>query len=97
MQIKPLIVGLSILLAGWVTYTTAVSSRSAAQIRDLRNEVQKREADNARLETEIRELKTRLRDLNERPEIKEKLIREDLGYIKKDELIFHFAQPAAQK
>jgi cell division protein FtsB len=96
-RFKPLIVGLSILVAAGVTYSTAISSRSAAQIRELRSEVQKRDADNARLESEIHDLKSRLRALSERPEIKEKLVREDLGYVKKDELIFHFAEPAKQR
>ena len=43
------------------------------------------------------DLKTRLRALSERPEVKEKLIREDLGYVKKDELIFHFAAEPSKK
>ena len=79
--------------ATWTTYSTFVVKRSAVQIADLNDGINKRIEENARLEREIGAAKRKLRALNERPDVKERLIREDVGLIQKDELIFNFSPP----
>jgi cell division protein FtsB len=95
LRVKPVIVGLSIGLALWVTLSTVVSTKSAVQISDLRADIQKRHQENERLTREINDLKAKLRALTERADVKEKLIREDTGFVRSDELLFQFQQPAA--
>jgi cell division protein FtsB len=90
LRIKPVIVGLSLGLALWVTLGTVVSSNSARQIDELRADIQKKESENERLAREIDDLKQRLKDLSARPDVKEKLIREETGFVRPDELVFQF-------
>lgn len=79
--------------ATWTTYSTFVTKRSSAQIDELKDTINKRSDDNARLDREIGDAKRKLRALNDRPDVKERLIREDVGLVQKDELIFNFSPP----
>jgi cell division protein FtsB len=90
LRIKPLIVGLSLGLALWVTLTTLISTNSARQLADLRADIEKKREENARLSREMRELETRLVDLSARPDVKEKLIRDETGFVRADEIVFQF-------
>ena len=74
----------------WVTLSTIISARSATQIKDLRADIQKKEEENDRLAREIDELRHKLRAITERSDVKEKLIREETGFVRTDELIFTF-------
>ncbi len=96
-RVKPVIVGLSLGLTLWVTLSTIISARSATQIKDLRADIQKKEEENERLSREIDELKNKLRAISERPDVKEKLIREETGFVRSDELIFTFAGGKGEK
>lgn len=90
MRIKPLIVGLSLGLALWVTLTTLIGTNSARQLADLRADIAKKQEENARLAREIKELETRLKDLSARQDVKEKLIRDETGFVRPDEIVFQF-------
>ncbi|MCC6807216.1 MAG: septum formation initiator family protein [Deltaproteobacteria bacterium] len=81
---------MSVLLAFGVTLTTVFSAKSATQIEDLRADIERKQQENERLAREIDEIKTKLRALNERTDVKEKLIREDTGFVRADELLFQF-------
>lgn len=85
----------SILLSGLLNSWT--HSPGVIQALDLTVAQRNRDAQIARVEAQNRDIRTQIDQILTNPEVQEKLIREELGMVAEDEIIFDFSSPKRQE
>ncbi len=78
------------LALGAVIYTVA-SPDGLLRLGKLKREVIELSSENDKLQNENDQTRQKIESLREDKDVIERAVREDLGYLKPDEVVFHFA------
>ncbi len=77
---KPILVGLLLLVSLGMVVSTLVSAAGWSQRQKARADLVSLRQENARLEAEVKKLQREIGALRSRPEVQERIVRDDLGY-----------------
>lgn len=67
------------------------------RMRSLEQELRGVERENAALRRDIDRLRAQVRDLKDDPAAVERIARDELGLVRKSEVVFHFARPPQKR
>jgi cell division protein FtsB len=89
------IVALAILvLSAGVVLHTLFDADGWTRRQKISGDLEAVRADNARLESENEALRSEIRALRERPEVQERIVRDELGYVRPGELVLEIGDDA---